>query len=87
MACVVNSGDADAGPFDVRLISEDGGQFGGTLPGLSAGDGQCVRYCENGMDFIGTAVVDPDAVVQEHRERNNEAAYAIATPTPTISCP
>jgi len=87
MACVVNSGDADAGPFDVRLVSEGGGQLGSSLPGLSAGHGQCVRLCEDDLDFIGTAVVDPDAAVQEHRERNNEAPYAIATPTPTFSCP
>lgn len=87
MACVVNSGDADAGPFDVRLMSVGGGQLGSSLPGLSAGDGQCVRLCEDDLDFVGTAVVDPGAAVHEQRERNNEVPYAIATPTPTFSCP
>jgi hypothetical protein len=86
-ACVVNSGDADAGPFDVRLMSEGGGKLASTLPGLFAGHGQCVRLCEDGLDFVGTAIVDPAAAVREHRERNNEVPYAIASPTPTFSCP
>lgn len=87
VSCVVNAGDADAGPFDVLFAADGGAELLSALPGLAAGNGQCVQLCADLLPFQGTATVDPLDAVAEHLESNNQQPYEIATPTPTVSCP
>lgn len=86
-SCVVNAGDADAGRFDVLFVAAGGTELLSALPGLAAGNGQCVQLCADDIPFRGTATIDPGDAVMEHREGNNQQPYEIATPTPTFSCP
>lgn len=76
-ACIVNIGNADASAFDTLL-----GGIRVALPGLASGEGQCLRVCDNLIQFMGAVVVDANGAVEELDEDNNDFVFSYPTPTP-----
>jgi hypothetical protein len=76
-----NSGNADAGPFDVEL----NGQII-NVPGLVTGGSGSVWFAGQATSGNATAIIDFNSAVAESNETNNDYTRDMPDPTPVDTC-